>query len=108
MRVGVERVANTAHQPFRLRFLPVLHAAQEHGEEVILRLHQFSDAAFEWLHHDHFGLHVACAVGDVDHPVDKGAQEVAIADLQDAQGRFVGNGRCRDVEFSCGQIAAIE
>ena len=68
----------------------------------------YLDATLQRLRHNDFAIHQAGAVSYVDHPVDKGTQEIAVANLQDARrfqrrrhGRLYG-------EFALGQIGSVQ
>ena len=83
LSVGVERDLHGRHDAPVDRLAAVDAAAQQHRIEIVLLFQQGRDALRQRLGDGDAAAKGSLFVGDVDHPVDEGAQKIAVADLQD-------------------------
>ena len=89
--VGVERRAYRAHHAAGDKRLAIgACAAQLHSVQAVLRAEGVQIAVRAGLYHGYVARKVAAFVGDVYHPVRKGAQEVALDELRYAYRALVG------------------
>ena len=92
VHIGIERIHDALHQPHVLLGPFVLDALQIDVVHVVLPVHQVDHPQHlalgvdDRLANGHACIHDALLVGDVDLPVHEGSQEVAFAELQDANG----------------------
>ena len=92
VHIEIERIHDALHQPHVLLGPFVLDALQIDVVHVVLPVHQVDHPQHlalgvdDRLANGHACIHDALLVGDVDLPVHEGSQEVAFAELQDANG----------------------
>ena len=88
--IGIERIHDALDQPHVLLGLLVLDALEVDVVHVVLLVQQVNHAQHlvlgidDGLADGHTRIHHALLVGDVDLPVHEGTQEVALAELKDA------------------------
>ena len=83
---GIEAALHAVDLLDLLDHLSVLHAAQDHVVEAALGVDDVAHALRKRLDDLHGGIEHAGFVHAVDHPVDERAQEIALAELEDADG----------------------
>ena len=64
--------------------LAVNLTAENQGIQTVLLVEHGNHAALDGLHNHHAGVHTGFFVGHINHPVAEGAQETALAELNDA------------------------
>ena len=64
--------------------LAVHLTAQDQGIQAVLLVEHGNHAALDGLYNHHAGVHTGFFVGHINHPVAEGAQETALAELNDA------------------------
>ena len=64
--------------------LAVHLTAENQGIQAVLLVEHGNHAALDGLHNHHAGVHTGFFVGHINHPVAEGAQETALAELNDA------------------------
>ena len=107
MFVWVEAAADGGDEASGLDGLAVLDAAEEDGVEAVLLVERGDLTGGEWLDDGDAATEEAALVEDVDHPVGKGAEEVAFAELDDAFGKRRGAGaECGAIESRHGGYVA--
>ena len=85
-RAAIEAALHAVDLFDLLDHLAVLHAAQDHVVQAALLIDHVAHALRERLYDLHGGIEHAGFVHAVDHPVDERAQEIALAELEDADG----------------------
>ena len=92
LTVRVEAAAASADHAGLIDRVAVLLAAHQHGVQVVLGIDAVGKAkgAADGLHHDNLAVPAGCLVAHVKEAVDKGAQEIALAKLQNLLGRVLG------------------
>ena len=92
LAVRVEAAAASADHAGLIDRVAVLLAAHQHGVQVVLGIDAVGKAkgAADGLHHDDLAVPAGSLVAHVKEAIDKGAQEIALAKLQDLLGGVLG------------------
>ena len=92
LAVRIEAAAAGADHAGLVNRVAVLLAAHQHGIQVVLGIDAVGKTigAADGLYHDNLAVPAGCLVGHVKEAVDEGAQEIALAKLQNLLGRILG------------------
>ena len=81
--IGVQAAGHAGDHPFPVHLFAVLAPAQVEGIQPLLGVHQLGQARGDGLHQAALAVPARLLVGHIEPVVHKGAQEIALAKLQD-------------------------